>query len=207
MRIAFLHGWSGDRALWRQLMAELTDFACQADDRGYFGAPAAVVAADIVVTHSFGTIRALAAPPPGTRAIVAINGFDCFAARPDFPHGVAPRVLDRMRRRLDSDPLGTVSEFRQRCGALPPEQPLRAAPLAEDLDRLIAEDRRGAWAGPLLVIHGARDPILSPPLQAATFADRPDARRITLPDHGHLAPLTAARSCAAAIRDLIAQLA
>ena len=207
MRIAFLHGWSGDRALWSLLIPELADFDCQADDRGYFGAPVVVEQAELVVAHSFGTMRALAAPPAGTRAIVAINGFDCFAARPDFPHGVAPRVLERMQRRLDSDPLGTVSGFRQRCGGLAPEQPLQTGPLAEDLDRLIAEDRRGAWAGPLLAIHGARDPILPPALQAATFADRPDAQRITLPDHGHLAPLTAARSCAAAIRDLIGQLA
>lgn len=207
MRIAFLHGWSGDRALWSLLIPELAEFDCIADDRGYFGAPKTVDQADVVVAHSFGTMRALAAPPAGTRAMVAINGFDCFAARPDFPQGTPPRVLERMRTRLTADPLGTVTEFRQRCGGLAPEQPLHPGPLAEDLARLIAEDRRGVWAGPLLVIHGANDPILPPALQAATFADRGDARRLTLADHGHLAPLTAARTCAAAIRELIGQLA
>lgn len=207
MRIAFLHGWSGDPALWSLLIPQLAEFTCLADDRGYFGTPATVGAADLVVAHSFGTIRALAAPPAGTRAIVAINGFDCFAARPDFPQGEAPRVLRRMQSRLAADPLATVTEFRRRCGGLAPDKPLDPAPLTEDLDRLIVEDRRGAWAGPLVVIHGARDPILPPALQAATFADRPDARRIVLPDHGHLAPITAARSCAAAIRTLIGELA
>lgn len=207
MKIAFLHGWSGEPSLWSLLIPALADFQCQADDRGYFGAPAAVAEADVIVTHSFGTIRALAAPPRGARALIAINGFDCFTARPDFPQGVAPRMLARMRTRFASDPLGTVTEFRQRCGGLAPERPLDPMPLGEDLDRLQGEDRRGTWQGPLVVIHGARDPILPPALQAATFADRPDAERITLPDHGHLAPLTAARSCAAAIRALIGRLA
>ncbi|WP_346234355.1 hypothetical protein, partial [Parafrigoribacterium mesophilum] len=93
---------------------------------------------------------------------------DCFAARPDFPQGEAPRVLERMRRRLGEDPLGTVTEFRRRCGGLAPDRPPHLAPLAQDLERLIAEDRRGAWQGPLLVIHGAQDTILPPALQAAT---------------------------------------
>lgn len=206
MKIALLHGWSGDRALWSQLIPQLAGFDCHADDRGYFGQPVAVGQADLVIAHSFGTMRALAHPPHGTRAVVAINGFDCFTARPDFPAGVAPRVIDRMVQRLGTDPLGTVSEFRRRCGALPPDLPLSPEPLIADLDRLRGEDHRGAWTGPLLVIHGARDPIVPATLQAATFADRPDARRIVLDGHGHLAPLTAARSCAAAIRQFIAEL-
>ena len=206
MRIAFLHGWSGDRHLWGQLIPHLGEFTCLADDRGYFGEPVTVAAADIVVTHSFGTMRALAAPPAGMKALVAINGFDCFAARTDFPHGAAPRVLDRMAVRLAADPPAAVAEFRTRVGALPPGREPDPAPLAEDLGRLRADDLRGRWAGPLVVIHGARDPILPPALQTATFADRPDALRLTLPDHGHLAPLTAALSCAAAIRDLAARI-
>lgn len=206
MRIAFLHGWSGDRALWSQLIPQLSEFECLADDRGYFGQPARVDRADLVVTHSFGTMRALAEPPAGTRGIVAINGFDRFAAAPDFPAGVPPRVLQRMQARLAEDPLATVSEFRKRCGALPSDRPLSLSPLAADLARLATEDRRGAWPGPLLVIHGANDPIVPPVLQAATFADRPDAERIVLTGHGHLAPLTAALSCATAIRRFVGEL-
>lgn len=206
MRIAFLHGWSGDRDLWGQLIPQLPEFDCLADDRGYFGNPAEIAAADIVVAHSFGTMRALSSPPTGMRALVAINGFDCFAARPDFAQGVPPRVLDRMQARLAADPRAAVAEFRTRCGALPPKCAPDPAPLAEDLARLRTADLRGRWSGPLLVIHGAQDPIVPLPLQAATFADRPDAERIILPDHGHLAPLTAAISCAAAIRAFAAQL-
>jgi len=206
MKIAFLHGWSGDRALWRPLIAKLAEFDCHADDRGYFGDPRVVDTADIVVTHSFGTLRALSDPPAGARALVAINGFDCFAARPDFPHGVPARVLERMQARLAADPLAAVTEFRARVGALAPQVMPDPAPLAADLARLREDDRRGRWSGPLLVIHGACDPIVPPPLQAATFADRPDATRLTLPDHGHLAPLSAVITCAAAIRDLAARL-
>lgn len=205
MRLAFLHGWSGEAGLWRWLVDELAGFDCALEDRGYFGKAVAVEAADVVVTHSLGTLRALATPPQGMRALVAINGFDRFSAAPDFP-GVPARVLDRMAQRLATDPLATVSEFRQRCGALPPSAMPDPAPLAADLARLRDEDHRGRWAGPLLVIHGARDPIVPPAMQAATFADRPDAARLTLPEHGHLAPVTAAKSCAAAIRTLIAGL-
>ena len=206
MRIAFLHGWGGDRTLWSQLIPQLAGFDTVADDRGYFGRPAAVDHADVVVTHSFGTMRALAAPPAGTRAMIAINGFDCFTARPGFPAGIAPRVLERMVSRFAVDHGATLAEFRKRCGALPQQEPIDPAPLAADLARLRTEDHRAGWSGPLLVIHGARDPIVPPKLQAATFADRPDARRVVLAQHGHLAPLTAALSCAAAIRQFIAGL-
>lgn len=206
MRIAFLHGWSGDRTLWGELIPRLSEFDCRADDRGYFGEPVEVCEADIVVAHSFGTMRALMAPPAGMRALVTVNGFDCFATRADFAAGVSPRVLARMQARFDVAPLETVSEFRARCGALPPERPLDPLPLAQDLARLGQDDARGLWHGPLVVIHGGGDPIVPPAMQAETFADRPDATRLTLPEHGHLAPLTAALTCAAAIRDLITRL-
>lgn len=205
MRIAFLHGWSGDARLWSQLIPLLPEHDSIADDRGYFGTALEVGLADLVVTHSFGTMRALARPPKGMRGLVAINGFDRFTAAPDFP-GIAPRVLERMEARFAIDPQDTVTAFRARCGALPPDRPLNATPLAADLAALRRDDCRARWAGPLLLIHGADDPIVPAAMQAATFADRPDAQRIALPGHGHLAPLTAARSCAQAIRAMIAGL-
>lgn len=205
MRIAFLHGWSGDARLWGQVIPLLPEHDCIADDRGYFGTPQEVGSADLVVAHSFGTMRALARRPEGVKALVAINGFDRFAATPDFP-GIPPRVLERMEARFAIDPLDTVTAFRARCGALPPDRPLDRHPLAADLAELRRNDCRAHWAGPLLVIHGTDDPIVPPAMQGAVFADRPDARRITLPGHGHLVPLTAARSCADAIRAMIAGL-
>lgn len=206
MRIALLHGWGFDASLWQAVTPLLAGFDCRTDERGYFGPTQEAGAADLVVTHSLGTLRALAAPPPGCRGIVAINGFDCFAARADFPAGVPTRLLDRMLARLDSDAEATLNDFRARCGA--PEAPTLADPhaLRADLRLLRDGDGRGLWRGPLALLSGDADPIVTPAHQAACFADRADAVRGSVPGGGHLLPLTAPAECADAIRALAARL-
>lgn len=206
MRIALLHGWGFDASLWQSVIPLLAEFDCRADDRGYFGAAQTAGTADLVVTHSLGTLRALAAPRPGCRGIVAINGFDCFAAHADFSAGVPTRLLDRMLARLDSDPEATLAEFRTRCGA--PDAPTLADPdtLRADLQLLREGDGRGLWRGPLALLSGDADPIVTPAHQTACFTDRPDVIRGSVPGGGHLLPLTAPTECASAIRALAARL-
>lgn len=207
MKIALLHGWGFDAGLWDAVCALLPEFDCMADDRGYFGDSVATCGAELVVGHSLGGLRALLDPPAGCRAILAINGFDCFAARPDFAAGVPVRVLDRMVARLGTDADAVVSEFRARCGAGPAPAPARADSLARDLTALRDGDGRGRWSGPLALIAGGDDPILSPAHIAACFADRPEAERHLAQGHGHLLPLTAPDLCAAAIRSMAGQIA
>jgi len=201
--LRFLHGWALDGRLWEQVVPLLAGFDCRIDDRGYFGAAMAAPEGEIAVAHSFGTMRALAVPG-GMRALVAINGFDCFAARDGFP-GVPPRVVERMLARFGAAQGAVVADFRARCG-LGETPPLRdAAALGADLAALGQQDWRGACSVPVTVVQAANDPILPPAMQGAVFAGA--AERITLPDGGHLLPLTAPEACAAAIRGAAERLA
>jgi pimeloyl-[acyl-carrier protein] methyl ester esterase len=207
MKIALLHGWGMDRTTWDAVIPLLGEFACHADDQGYFGPPEPAGPADLAVTHSLGALRALAAPPPGCRGLVVINGFDCFAQRGDFPEGVPDLTTERMAQRLKDDPQAELTRFRLRIGA--PQPPPITAPerLLADLEFLRSSDGRGRWQGPLLLLGGGEDLVVRPPHQSACFADRPDTPRETLPGHGHLLPLTAPEACARAIRSLAASLA
>lgn len=207
MKLALLHGWGMDRSSWDAVIPLLGELACHADDRGYFGAPEPAGRADIVVTHSLGALRALAAPPPGCRGLVVINGFDCFAQRDDFPAGVPSIVTERMAERLREDAQAELTRFRLRIGAPPPPPITAPDRLLADLEFLRSSDGRGRWQGPLLLLGGTDDLVVRPPHQAAFFADRPDAIRRTLAGEGHLLPLTAPEACADAIRTLAGQLA
>lgn len=198
MIVRFLHGWGFDGSVWAQVVALLGEFDCRVDDRGYFGQPCAVEQGTIAVGHSFGAMRALAAPHDA-KALVAINGFDRFAAAPDFP-GVPARVIARMRDRFEGEPDAVLADFRHRLGA-PPAPPLRdGAALRHDLAMLASDDGRGRCAVPVLALHAADDPLLPAALQDAAFAAAGAVERVTLASGGHLLPLTAPEACAAAIR-------
>ncbi len=203
MKLLFAHGWGFDRHFWDPLIAALSD--CGAipvvDDRGYFGPPHAprIEGPCIAVTHSFGAMRVLAAPPKGLAAILAINGFDHFAAQGDQP-GIAPRVLDRMRRRLSQDPVAVVREFRRSCGSDMPFAEPDAACLEADLLRLRDEVSPPAPV-PVTLIEGQSDPLLPPDLRRAVFAGAP---RLSHPG-GHLLPLEDPVFCARAVRDTLAR--
>jgi hypothetical protein len=123
------------------------------------------------------------------------NGFTCFAKRPDFPEGIAPRVLARMRARLRTAPEAVVAEFRATCGCTLP------APATPDVDALDAGlaaletwDERGA--PPLLALYGAGDGLISPAMSQACFP------AISWHQGGHLLPLAAPDWCAAQLDPL-----
>lgn len=202
MKLLFAHGWGFDRRFWEPLAALLPEWAHEIDDRGYFGAPhePAVEGPCLAVTHSFGTMRVLAAPPPGLMGIVAINGFERFTAVPGRP-GVPVRVLDRMLRRFETDPRGVLAEFRKTCGSAEAFGEIATEALAADLLRL--RDAAPSLPDvPILAIHGGADPLLPPEMRAATFTGA-QVRRIDHEAGGHLLPLQAPQLCAAAIRGLL----
>ncbi|MEE4451895.1 alpha/beta hydrolase [Novosphingobium resinovorum] len=198
----FAHGWGFDRHFWEPLTALLPEWAHVIDDRGYFGAPhePAVEGPCIAVTHSFGTMRVLAAPPPGLAGIVAINGFERFTAVPGRP-GVPVRVLDRMLRRFETDPRGVLAEFRKTCGSTYAFGEIDPEALAADLLRL-RDAAPSLLDVPILAIHGGADPLLPPEMRAATFTGA-QVRRIDHEAGGHLLPLQAPQLCVPAIRGLL----
>lgn len=204
MILRLLHGWASDASIWARLIPLLPEFDCRADDRGYFGKAAQVGEGEIAVVHSFGAMRALAAPG-AMRGLVAINGFDCFTARPGYP-GTPGRVLERMIARFDEAPERVVADFRARCGAGQTPPLAGTAQLRADLCALAGEDRRGAVGVPVVSVQAADDPIVAAALHPHLFAAAPAAERISLAAGGHLLPLTAPEACAASIRRMAERL-
>ncbi len=210
--LLFVHGWAFDASVWAPLRAELQAWPQAAFDAGYFGPEQepAIGGQVIAIGHSLGVLRLLRQLPPGCLGLVSINGFARFTAGADFEAGVAPRVLERMSRRLSSDPMAVLRDFRQRCGDDSDVGEPRLAPLARDLQALRDEDRRAALAAlpvPLLVLAGADDPIVPASMTQTGFADRADTEIHERAGGGHLLPVSDAAWCAAHIRAFISRLA
>jgi len=202
VKLLFAHGWGFDRHFWAPLAALLGQWEHLIDDRGYFGAPSAaeVEGPCIAVTHSFGTMRVLAAPPPELAGIVAINGFERFTALAGRP-GIPLRVLDRMLRRFEIDPRGVLAEFLRTCGSEAAFEGIDAAPLHADLLRL-RDAAPPLPRVPVLSLQGGADPLLPPEMRTAVFAGA-TVSRIDHAGGGHLLPLEAPALCAAAVRGMV----
>lgn len=208
MKLLFAHGWGFDRHFWEPLTTLLPKWEHVVDDQGYFGETNAPVVDGpcLAVTHSFGTIRLLSAPPPGLIGIVAVNGFERFTAVPGLCEGVPLRVLDHMLRRFSTNPRGVLTEFRKACGSDAPFAECVPEPLLADLCRM--RDAAPLVPDiPLIVMHGGKDPLLPQKMRDATFSGFAVNRihpvhRINHTDGGHLLPWEAPELCAAAIRGM-----
>lgn len=202
MKLLFAHGWGFDRHFWNPLIGLLPEWEAAADDRGYLGAPLApeMDGPCLAVTHSFGTMRVLADPPPGLVGLVAINGFERFTALPGKP-GVPVRVVDRMLHRFETAPHAVLAEFRKTCGADESFGEIDPAPLQADLLRL-RDARPPLPRVPVVAVHGGRDPLLPSDMRAAAFAGC-DVRRLDHETAGHLLPLENPELCAQAVRGAV----
>ncbi len=188
-----LHGWGCGPELWNPLLGHLGAGRAVRWDRGYFGGAAtpAAEAPFIAIGHSLGALLLAHLLPP-ERSLVAINGFDRFAG----PEAVPPRVVDRMRKRFAESPASVLAEFHARCGTPAPSGNPNEKALAEDL-LLLADFSPSLPDRRMLVLHGARDPILPSSLRDSAF---PGAMRETHPEAGHALPFTHPEWCAERIR-------
>lgn len=206
MKLLFAHGWGFDRHFWGKLAPLLAQWPHEIDDRGYFGAGHALTVEGrcLAVTHSFGTMRVLADPPPGLAGMVAINGFERFTALPGRP-GVPTRVVDRMLRRFDQDPRAVLAEFRRTCGCEEPFGKIDPQPLLADL-LLLRDARPPLPRVPVLALSGGGDPVLPAEMRAAIFAGC-DVKRLDHEAGGHLLPLQQPDLCARVVREAAEALA
>ncbi|MCJ2188359.1 alpha/beta fold hydrolase [Novosphingobium beihaiensis] len=212
MKLLFAHGWGFDRHFWEPLAALLPEWEHVIDDRGYFGAPLtpAIEGPCLAVTHSFGTMRVLADPPPGLMGLVAINGFERFTAQPPQPTrtgkpGVPVRVVDRMLRRFEADPRGVLAEFRKTCGCEDPFGEIDPEPLHADLLRL-RDARPPLPRVPVVALNGGRDPLLPAEMRADAFSGC-EVHRLEHETAGHLLPRENPELCAQAVQGAVAALA
>lgn len=204
-RITLVHGWGYDATLWRDVLPLLAGLDVEVADLGYFGRPdlpGPCAAPRIAVGHSLGALWWLALTKLPWRTLVAINGFPRFTAAPDFPPGVAARVLDRMQKRFAVAPAAVLADFHQACGGPGPALPVATAPLAAGLARLADTDGRAALAqrrSNVFALAARNDAIVPAAMSAAAFAGLPPGRLRWLDDGGHLLPLTHPQDCAALI--------
>jgi pimeloyl-[acyl-carrier protein] methyl ester esterase len=191
--LLMLHGWGLDASLWDGVRAALPEFETIVWDRGYFDAPSAPHPAGpvLAIGHSLGAL--LLADLPGSTGLIAINGFDRFAGE----GAVAPRIVERMRRRFAETPREVLADFRTRIGADSVPASLDEERLAADLALLAEADARACVRPSTLVLHGEADPLLPPAMRETVFAG---ASRETLAGAGHLLPLAHPAWCAEHIR-------
>ncbi len=203
--LLFVHGWGFDASVWDELRSHYPPEDTLAWDLGFFGSPNQPALPKgrpiLAVGHSFGLLWLLHEPGLRCDALVSINGFSCFAQRPDFP-GIALRVLARMCARVTSDAAGVVKDFRALCGVLAPLPGDPDAPkLTAGLVALQNWDKRPAEV--MAALCGTSDGLVSQEMSRACFADE----KIYWHEGGHMLPLTAASWCAGHLRELADKLA
>lgn len=207
--LLLVHGWGFDADFWTPLRDRLTGIETAVHDLGFRGRPAAPEATDrpiIAIGHSLGFLWLAHTSPVSWTAWISINGFTRFAQAEDFEPGVPTRLLDRMAAKFERDATTVTADFLARCGS--PDRPgrLDEPRLAAGLGWLGKWDARAALArdaAPGQVLAGRRDPIVSPGMTRACFADE---QAIWHETGGHLLPRHEADWTAARIRDFVARL-
>lgn len=203
--ILFVHGWGYDAGFWDPLRKMLGDLPSVALDLGYFGAAQTAIPSGvtILVSHSLGFPWLLRQHSLPHLPLIGINAFPRFLESADYSPAIAPRVLERMRRRVLSDPRGVLAEFWQRCGAAGPDESPDPVALAEGLDQLATWDERenlAVRASSVRLIAGEEDAIVPPAMTRMAFRN---FAMDWLPG-GHALPRTHSGDLAAHIRQAFA---
>ncbi|MBF0310700.1 MAG: alpha/beta hydrolase [Magnetococcales bacterium] len=205
--LLLVHGWALGPGLWRPLRHHLPGWRTHSLNLGFFGELDTTLPQEpwIGLGHSLGYLWLLSrlADPAIARysqGLVSIGGFSCFHRQQDFPHGVPPRLLERMRTRLQEDPLQVISDFAARSGVHPPLPAAGLQPHLQHLDQGLAllqeHDARSLqkdWATRCLALASRDDPIVSPDMSRECF---PDTILRWSDTGGHLLPLTRPAWCA-----------
>jgi pimeloyl-[acyl-carrier protein] methyl ester esterase len=195
MRLVLVHGWGFHGGIFADFIGHLEGAEVTLVDLGFVaGGPkgASEWPEDaIAVGHSLGLLWLLERGRSRYRALVSIQGFDCFSCH------VAPSRLAALKRGLEREPAGTLQAFWRSCGAsgfaLP--EALNVAKLDEGLDWLMTWDAtkaRKELACPVLALASRDDVIVPPSMSEAIWGEN----IIWSPDGGHVLPLKHPRWCA-----------
>ncbi len=167
--LVLIHGWGMDGRVWRPMIPFLRkagydrirvwnlgffgDFDCPEPDKGA-----------VMMGHSLGFSWGLRHPPPGGwQGAIAINAIARFSRAVDWPYGVHPRFISRMRRRFIIDPKATLIDFLRACDIFEcPDAKADWSRLQDGLDWLERTDcRDDVQSLPHLFLTGGRDPIMT----------------------------------------------
>ena len=197
--ILLVHGWGYDASFWDLVRGRIGKSA--ALDLGFFGARGDTIPGGVtlLVGHSLGFLWLLRQAALAHLPLIGINAFPRFLEGDDYKPAVAPRMVERMRRRLMAEPHAVLRDFWDRAGAAGPTRPPDGEALARGLDHLTAWDERTRLverAGPVRLIAGGADAIVPPDMTRMAF---PVAHITWLPAGGHVLPCTHAVEIAAQV--------
>jgi pimeloyl-[acyl-carrier protein] methyl ester esterase len=195
MRLVLVHGWGFHAGIFADFIGHLEDAEVTLVDLGFVaGGPKGASAWPedaIAVGHSLGLLWLLERGGGRFRALVSVQGFDCFCCH------VAPSRLAALKRGLERDQGGTLQAFWRSCGAsgfaLP--EALNVGRLDEGLDWLMTWDARKAkedLSCPMLALASRDDVIVPPSMSEAIWGEN----IVWSPDGGHVLPLKHPRWCA-----------
>ncbi len=205
-------GWGFGETFWDPLRARLKPFETDIVDLGFLtGRPSTMPTTPsetvtIAIGHSFGFAWLLNRKNHAWDAYIAINGFTRFSHAPDFRHGIAGRILDRMIAKFDQSPRDVVADFHRRCGAADPPGDFDHARMKTGLIRLRDWDFRVAYQRldmPGLVLAGAVDKIVKPGMTNDCFHGRKGVQMHWHETGGHLLPQSDPDWCADHIRAFV----
>ncbi len=196
MHFVLVHGWGFHAGLWADFAGHLEGAEITLVDLGFVaGGPEGKQdwpSDAIAVGHSLGLLWLLARKRGQFRALVSIQGFDCFSCH------IAPSRIAALKRGLEREPYATMQAFWRSCGApdFAPPEALDVARLDEGLDWLMHWDARKAkdeLKCPVLALAARDDAIVPAAMSEAIWRD---AGLIVSPDGGHVLPLRHPRWCA-----------
>jgi pimeloyl-[acyl-carrier protein] methyl ester esterase len=195
MHFVLVHGWGFHAGLWTELVAHLEGAEITLLDLGFVaGGPKGEMdwpRDAIAVGHSLGLLWLLARGEGRFRALVSMEGFDCFTCH-------IPRSrLAALERGIEREPYATLEAFWRSCGApgFAPPQALVVPRLQEGLDWLMHWDARDVKEGlqcPVLALAARDDAIVPPAMSQSIWRER----LIWSPDGGHVLPLRHPQWCA-----------
>jgi pimeloyl-[acyl-carrier protein] methyl ester esterase len=201
MHFVLVHGWGFHAGLWAGFVKHLDGAEVTLVDLGFVaGGPEGEKSWPkdaIAVGHSLGLLWLLARGGGQFRALVSVQGFDCFCC-----HVPSSRVA-AMRRGIERTPYTTVETFWRSSGApdFAPPEALDIPRLHEGLDWLMQWDVRevkDALRCPMLALAARDDAIVPAAMSEAIWRK---AGLVWSPDGGHVLPLRHPEWCARHVRE------
>ena len=205
MHAVFVHGWGYHAGLWKDVIALCPELSVSLVDLGFVaGGPVGVETLpenSIAIGHSLGLLWLLQ-QEQRFRAVVSVQGFDCFCC-----HVPTARV-EAMRRGLKQNAAATLGNFWRSCGApdFADREDLNVDKLDEGLEWLMNWNATGKAAAldcPVLALAARDDPIVPTTMSASIWGEQ----NVTWSDEGgHALPLRRPEWCADRIQGFVREL-
>jgi pimeloyl-[acyl-carrier protein] methyl ester esterase len=200
MHFVLVHGWGFHAGLWDGFVSHLPEGSVTLVDLGFI-AGGSKSASDwpedaIAVGHSLGLLWLLEQGAERFRALVSIQGFDCFCCH------IAPSRVATMRRGLARDPAATLAAFWRACGTsdFAPAEALNVERLDTGLDWLLhwdAQKTKARLGRPVLALAARNDAIVPQAMTQAIWQNAEQAHSVIWsPEGGHVLPLQRPEWCA-----------